>query len=240
MANVSTHLSELYEGYYQPDAFEDLKRDLAARDSVDQIVRLGGTHLGRTLDVGAGEGAVSTEIDRRGLASEIVAVEISRAGVERILARGLPSLQSAELFDGYRLPFDDQSFESAVCAHVIEHVEHERLFLRELARVARRLYLVAPLEGGARGRIYRDMGHINYYHPLTLLNLIETSGFKVLRHDVFPSSTAYERHISRPAAKGTLKSLIRKSLRRVLGYKATHLMTYVMVVAAEARPDEAA
>ena len=239
MSNVSAHLTELYEGYYRPDAFEDLKRDLAARDSVDQIVRLGGTALGRTLDVGAGEGAVSTEIDRRGLASEIVAVEISRAGVERILARNLPSLQAAELFDGYKLPFDDQSFDSAVCAHVIEHVEHERLFLRELARVAKRLYLVAPLEGGARGRVFRGMGHINYYHPLTLLNLIETSGFSILGHNVFPSSTAYERHIS-GGAKGSVKSLIRKSLRRLLGYKATHLMTYVMVVAAEARPDAAA
>ena len=102
--------------------------------------------------------------------------------------------------------------------------------------MAKRLYLVAPLEGGARGRIYRDMGHINYYHPLTLLNLIETSGLSVVAHEVFPSSTAYERHIS-GGAKGAVKSAIRKSLRRLLGYKATHLMTYVMAVAAEARPD---
>jgi SAM-dependent methyltransferase len=233
VSNVSSHLSELYEDYYRPDAFEDLKRDLAARDSVDQIVRLGGAELGRTLDVGAGEGAVSTEIDRRGLASEIVAVEISQSGIKRILERGLPSLGSAQLFDGYKLPFAEQSFDSAVCAHVIEHVEHERLFLRELARVAKRLYLVAPLEGGARGRIYRGMGHINYYHPLTLLNLIETSGFSIVAHDVFPSSTAYERHIS-GAAAGTAKSMIRKSLRKLLGYRAAHVMTYVMVVAAVA------
>jgi len=233
LSNVSPHLSDLYEDYYQPDPFEDLKRDLAARDSVDQIVRLGGSNLGRTLDVGAGEGAVSTEIDRGGLASEIVAVEISKAGIARILDRKLPSLRSAELFDGYKLPFPDRSFDTAVCAHVIEHVEHERLFLREVARVAKHLYLVAPLEGGARRRVYRGMGHINYYHPMTLINLLETSGFSVAAHDVYPSSTAYERHISgRPI--GTAKSLIRKTVRKLFGYKASHMMTYVMVISAAA------
>lgn len=232
MSNVSTHLADLYEDYYAPDGPEDVERALAGKDSVDAVVKLGGNRLGKTLDVGAGDGIVSAEIDRRGLASEIVALEISKSGIERILQRKLGSLSAALLFDGYRFPLEAGSFDSAVCAHVIEHVEHERLFLKEIARVARRLYLVAPLEGGARGRICRDMGHINYYSPLTLTNLVETSGFRILDQRIYASSTAYERRISGYAV-GTMKSLIRKSVHRLLGRRAPHLMAFVMAIAAE-------
>jgi SAM-dependent methyltransferase len=229
---VSAELADLYEDCYAGGGFDETMRSLAARDSVEAIVQLGESDLGRTVDVGAGDGAVSAEIDRRRLATDIVALEISRSGAERIRQRKLPSLSGVELFDGYTIPAAAKSFDTAVCAHVIEHVEHERLLLREIGRVARRLYLVAPLEGGARGRVCREGGHINYYSPMTLVNLIETSGFKVTRSCIFAPSTAFEQHMSGPVM-GFVKNSIRRSLRVLLGRNAPHVMTYWMAVEAE-------
>jgi SAM-dependent methyltransferase len=40
-------------------------------------------------------------------------------------------------FDGRRLPFDDSSFELVYCKQVLEHVEHPRELMAEVARVLR-------------------------------------------------------------------------------------------------------
>ena len=231
MEQISSHLSELYEDYFVTDPAADQERAWAATESVDAIVRLGGRALGKMIDVGAGDGLVSAEIDRRGLASSIVAAEISRSGIAKIEARSYTTPLTVQQIDGYRLPFEDGAFDTAVCAHVIEHVEHERIFLREIARVADQLYLVAPLEGGMRGRVDRRAGHINYYTPLSLKNLLETSGFAVQGTSVFAASAERERIIS-GALVGAIKNAIRRGVTTMAGGYAPHLMTHVMALKA--------
>lgn len=231
MEQISSHLSELYEDYFITDPAADQERAWAAMESVDAIFKLGGDALGKMVDVGAGDGLVSAEIDRRGLASSIVAAEISSSGIAKIKARDYATPLTVEQIDGYRLPFDDSAFDSAVCAHVIEHVEHERIFLREIARVANQLYLVAPLEGGMRGRVDRRGGHINYYTPLSLKNLVETSGFTVSDTLVFAASPERERMISGPFV-GAIKNAIRRGVTTLAGNYAPHLMTHVMALKA--------
>lgn len=46
--------------------------------------------------------------------------------------------------DGEALPFTDQSFDYAICCHVLEHVEDPAKFLGEQMRVAKRGYLETP------------------------------------------------------------------------------------------------
>ncbi|MBX9860467.1 MAG: class I SAM-dependent methyltransferase [Sphingomonas sp.] len=196
---------------------------------MDAIIALGGSKLGRVLDVGAGDGVVSAEIDRRNLASAIVAAEISASGIDKMRSRTFSSPFEIKQIDGYTLPFSDAEFDTAVCAHVIEHVEHERLFLKEISRVAKQLYLIAPLEGGLRGRIDRRMGHINYYTPMSLRNLVETSGFTVDGVRVFGASTERERIIS-GGLKGSIKNSIRRAVTLVAGPYAPHVMAHVMAL----------
>lgn len=46
--------------------------------------------------------------------------------------------------DGECLPFKDKEFDYAICAQVLEHVEHPELFVKEQSRVARRGYIETP------------------------------------------------------------------------------------------------
>jgi SAM-dependent methyltransferase len=231
VAEISAHLSDLYEDYFETDPAGDQERQFAAAESIAAIVKLGGSSLGTVIDVGAGDGVVSAEIDRRRLATSIVAAEISASGIRKIGERAFATPLTVTQIDGYRLPFGEGQFETAVCAHVIEHVEHEREFLREIGRVANALYLVAPLEGCLRGRIDRSHGHINYYTPLSLPNLVETSGFTVVGQTVFAASAERERIIS-GAMLGTAKNMVRRSISNLAGGLAPHLMAHVMAIRA--------
>lgn len=234
---LNKELSDLYAGYYATDNIAT-KRALAARDSVDHMQSLRNGSLGRMLDVGAGNGSVLTEIARRNLAEEATALEISASGIEKIGKLDLPALKQVLPFDGYHIPFPDKSFDSAICIHVIEHVEHERVLLREIGRVARDIFVEVPLEGGFRGRLNYKYGHINYYTPLSFRALLETSGLAILSMQVFSSSLAYEQHLYGNFG-GRIRKVLRTGLLKTLGPKAApELMTYLL--AAHCTPSEAA
>lgn len=66
----------------------------------------------------------------------------------------------------YRLPFDDQSFDLVLCCEILEHLEHPRQALSEIARVAsRHVLLTVPWEpvwrlmNLARGAYLGDLGN---------------------------------------------------------------------------------
>lgn len=231
MTKISTHLSELYQDYFETNPADDQERAFAAAESVAAVVKLGGRDLGNVIDVGAGDGVVSAEIDMRRLASSIVAAEISPSGIKKIKARSFSTPVTVSQIDGYHLPFANGQFDTAVCAHVIEHVEHERTFLREISRVANELYLIAPLEGCLRGQIDRRRGHINYYSPLSLTNLVETSDFAIVGQMIFAASAERERIIS-GRIFGTFKNTVRRSVSTLAGGLAPHLMAHVMAIRA--------
>jgi ubiquinone/menaquinone biosynthesis C-methylase UbiE len=188
----SLKLRSFYEDYYNDEVSR--KRVIAAKQTVDHISSLcSNASLGQVLDVGAGDGAVLAEIEMRGMASELHAVEISSSGIERIRMRDLKRLKSVQEFDGYKLPFADNTFDAALAVHVLEHVEHERMFLRELSRVARRCYIEVPLEHTLR--VQRSIqtstpyGHLNFYTLETFKNLLSTVELTLLSAAIFPNSS---------------------------------------------------
>ena len=234
----SLDLREFYEDYYNDDVA--MKRAISAEQTVDFIVALNsGSSLGSVLDVGAGDGSVLAEIERRALAETLSAVEISGSGIERIKGRNLKTLRSIQSFDGYHLPFLDNSFDTVLVAHVLEHVEHERMFLKEISRVARRCYLEVPLEHTFRlqrsiqsGKQY---GHINYYTMRTFINLVETAGLVPVAARIFSSSRAYEIFLSgRPL--GSLKHLIRSTALRIAPGLAPSISVYIGGLICERQP----
>lgn len=46
--------------------------------------------------------------------------------------------------DIYHLPFRDGEFKTVLCSHTIEHVDHPKIFYRELCRVGESVTLVTP------------------------------------------------------------------------------------------------
>ena len=207
----------LYSGYYQGNALA--KRETSAVQTVNQMQRvLGDLVVDKLIDVGAGEGSVLRQISQRALARELHATEISESGVEAIKAKEIPLLSSVQLSDGYRIPYSNKHFDLAITIHVLEHVEHERLFLQEIRRISRRAYIEVPLEHGfsikrsiAAGTQY---GHINFYMIATLRSLLESCGFTVTQCGVFASSLQYEQCVS-GGTKGWLKHLLRTTALHV-------------------------
>lgn len=227
--NQSPELRSFYENYY--DDSVSRKREIAARQTVDHIVSVSGNiPLGSVLDIGAGDGAVLAELERRNIGANFHAVEISASGIERIAARNLKRLKSVQSFDGYKLPFPDDFFDTALLVHVLEHVEHERLLLKEIRRVARRCYIEVPLEHTLRlGRsisIGKSFGHINFYTVKTFENLLETASLSSVTLATFSPTLEYERHLSGHLA-GTIKRTIRQSVLNINSSIAMRLFVYI-------------
>lgn len=185
MANpaVSTTLQDVYDQQYiNADA---AWRATGARQKADDIIKLSQKYnFKKVLDVGAGDGAVLQELDQRKFTQNLYAVEISSSGIEKINQRKLASLQEVKLFDGYKIPYDDKAFELATCSHVIEHVEHPRLLLREIARVSDYQILEIPIDFSLfvdqKIEHFLSYGHINIYTPALFKFLLKSEGFEVL------------------------------------------------------------
>jgi ubiquinone/menaquinone biosynthesis C-methylase UbiE len=227
---VGQKYRDLYTGYYSNARPTLLKREISAVQSVNCIIAsIGGSAPRKLLDVGAGDGNVLAQLSARDVSAELYAVEISASGVEAIKSKQLRLLRDVQLFDGYSIPYPDKYFDLAIAVHVLEHVEHERLFLREIRRVSRFAHIEVPLEHGFRIQRSIDSGkkygHINFYTRETLKNLLESSGLSVLDCRVVPSSLQYEQHLSGPV-RGWLKNFIRRSALTVAPTVAPWLMVY--------------
>ena len=82
-----------------------------------------------------------------------------------------------------------------------------------------------------RGKIDRRKGHINYYTPLSLANLVETSDFSIVRKTIFAASAERERIIYGKFV-GTAKNTIRRTVKTITGDLAPHLMAHAMAIRA--------
>lgn len=243
---MSNLLGERYDGLYKryyDSGTVTAKRGMSARDALQHIRSIvGPDSFNRVVDVGAGEGSLLQILDDSKFARELYALEISPSGLQAIRARNLNSLVDAKPFDGYEIPYDDKFFDLAILCHVLEHVEHERILLRELRRVARRIVIEVPLEHGFRiGRkiaISSRYGHINYYLPETALNLLATSGLRVLRSQICCSSLVYEQHVA-GRTRGLITSSLRRTALRVAPRMAPWIFTYIFAAYCESDTDSA-
>lgn len=131
----------------------------------------------RIADVGAGRGAFSQllcEYLRHEHALEPAAhvfpCDLIPASFE------VEGLSCRQTLPGGRLPFDDAHFDATVSIEVIEHVEDQFLFLRELVRVTKpggTLYLSVPRAAAFDDRLYRFAGYFAKYALMKFKKRIE-------------------------------------------------------------------
>lgn len=151
---------------------------------------------GRVLDAGAGEGALSDALTRRGY--RVIASDRDPAGFR---SRAIPFVQ-ANL--NAALPFASGSFDAVVSAEVLEHLENPHHLAREFARILRpggtlvvttpnvlqvysriHLLLVGTFDffdtlSGNREEAFRGQtGHINPVAFPELRYALERAGFEV-------------------------------------------------------------
>jgi ubiquinone/menaquinone biosynthesis C-methylase UbiE len=149
----------------------------------------GGIAINSVLEVGCGDGSVLAELSRLGFGENLSGIEISTSGLEVARSRDIARVRSIDQFDGRTIPFGDASFDLVYCTHVLEHVDHERLFLAELARVGSRVFVEVPLEDTLRvaNAVVNDIGHINFYNRATFRALLEEF-FELDQVEVFDHS----------------------------------------------------
>lgn len=210
---ISGNVKTAYDEFYQEH--DEAWRMLGAKYKAQHIIDVSrGRIFKKVLEVGAGDGSILKLLADQNFAPEYHAVEISESGVEHIRSRNIKNLASVQLFDGYKLPFDDNSFDLVILSHVLEHVEHERLLLREIKRVAHHAVIEVPLDykPGVDKRIkhFLAYGHINIYTPTSLRYLLSTEGFIIeddLTSIIEPEVTRFNTYINQKKPKSLLTNL---------------------------------
>jgi ubiquinone/menaquinone biosynthesis C-methylase UbiE len=181
----------------------------------------------KVLEVGAGDGSILHYLNEWNFAEELYALEIAQSGVDKINERKLTKLKEAQTFDGYQIPYADDSFDLIILAHVLEHVEHERILIRELKRVAKHIVIEVPKDYrfGVDKRIkhFLDYGHINMYTPTSLRFLLMSEGLELVQDKVSmtrPEVNYFNEFINKKAKKSISKQLkiqLEYGIKRFLG-----------------------
>ena len=176
-------LQEVYDAQYSDRSTE--WRELCGRYKAENILSLiKGQSFPSLLECGAGEGSILKFLDASGQFDKLYALEISDSGIEQIQKRKIDRLVDVRKFDGYSIPYPEKFFDLACCSHVLEHVEHPRLLLRELKRVSAFQVFEVPLDysvGVDRNvRNFLAYGHINVFTPSTFKFLLKSEGFEII------------------------------------------------------------
>jgi SAM-dependent methyltransferase len=163
-----------------------VKRLMAGfQGSLDELWRKAGPES--VLDVGCGEGILTTEWAERLGSRRIVGIDLEDPKLaQEWAAHHRPNLEfRAE--EATSLSFADQEFDMATAIEVLEHVPEPEATLSEMARVARRWLLVSvprePFWRGlnvARGAYWRSLGntpgHVNHWSKRSFVSLLERYG----------------------------------------------------------------
>jgi len=140
----------------------------------------------RILDAGCGEGITLEKLIRRFPQARVEGVDVDPANVAICRQHNLPVRQGSI----YRLPYEDGCFDCCVFMEVIEHLEHPRRALAELARVSRpggRVIVVYPVDRAmhlARLMCLRfkeaafDPGHLRQWSAAELRRVMQKVGLR--------------------------------------------------------------
>jgi ubiquinone/menaquinone biosynthesis C-methylase UbiE len=159
-----------------------------AKSKAKNIVELAKEMKFKTvLEVGSGDGSILYWLSKWNFSEYLNCVEISESGLEMTRAKNIEHLKDSLLFDGYKIPYDDNYFDLAYCSHVMEHVEHERVLLREIKRVSRYQIFEVPIDFSLyvdkKVKHFLSYGHINIYTPALFRFMLVSENF-VIKRDI--------------------------------------------------------
>ena len=149
----------------------------------------------RVVDIGCGNGALCRELASRGY--EVVGCEPSTEGL-RFAQDAAPQLVFHELgADDDPSPIGNESFDVAIATEVIEHLVRPRSlprFAGQLLRPGGHLIISTPYHGYLKNLVlalsnkwdahlnpFWDSGHIKFWSYKTLSQLLNESGFRIVR-----------------------------------------------------------
>ncbi|WP_245580835.1 class I SAM-dependent methyltransferase [Daejeonella oryzae] len=210
---ISAGVQTAYDHFYQNH--NEQWRLLGAKYKAQNILDVcRGHHFKKVLEVGAGDGSILKFLDEWNFSEELHALEIAESGVELIRKKNLKHLKSVQSFDGYKTPFADNEFDLVILAHVLEHVEHERILIRELKRISKYQVIEVPRDYkygiDKRMKHFLDYGHINMYTPSGLRFMLQSEGLTIVKDKtsvIPPEVTKFNLFVNQAKPKSVFKSL---------------------------------
>lgn len=210
---ISTDLKSAYDSFYEASDYK--WRMLSAKFKAQHIVAICNDRtFTSVLEVGAGNGTILHFLDEWHFAPELHVLEISESGVAAIRSRNLSSLRTADIFDGYHIPFGDDEFDLVILSHALEHVEFERMLLRGIKRVSRFQVIEVPQDYrfgvDKRMKHFLNYGHINMYRPSSLRFLLQSEGMEILADIISmiePEVTAFNTFVNQKKPKSIVTTL---------------------------------
>jgi SAM-dependent methyltransferase len=161
-------------------------RALGAQAKADHVIALcaaAGQRPASTLEVGCGDGALLSELDRRRFGGRLSGLEIAQAAVT--IARQRPELASVELYDGLHVPAADGAYDLGILSHVLEHVPDPAVLLAEVARACHAVLVEVPLEANLSARRAgkrehsEEVGHLQRLDRGAVRGVVAAAGLKV-------------------------------------------------------------
>ncbi|NIJ54990.1 class I SAM-dependent methyltransferase [Dyadobacter arcticus] len=179
---ISENVKESYSTQYDQNLVE--WRNTGAKYKALNIVALSkNISFKNVLEVGAGEGSILQWLSKWDFCSDMNCVEISESGIQLIKEKNIKNLNDILLFDGYKIPYPDNHFDLVFCSHVMEHVEHERILLREIKRVSKYHIFEVPIDFSfyvdKKLKHFLSYGHINIYTPALFRFLLQSENYQV-------------------------------------------------------------
>lgn len=165
----------------------------SARDQAVAVrASVGGWRPRRMIDIGSGTGAMLEVLSEWGFAREYAATDISELAVSFMNEHPFPGFGGAIRASADNLPYEDQSFDLATLAHVLEHVPDPIIALQEASRVASRVCVILPIElallpkskailtnlNRGWGPI-SPMGHLHFFSVRGVRDLVRTAGLRI-------------------------------------------------------------
>jgi glycosyltransferase involved in cell wall biosynthesis/ubiquinone/menaquinone biosynthesis C-methylase UbiE len=152
-------------------------------DWVDIIIKDMGGLEGNTLDIGCGPGNLMMHLLAKG--KNVVGIDVADWAIEH-------PMQGCEgrIFKGdmTNIPYDDKTFDNAVCFSVLEHIPEKDAIqaLKEIKRVAKKAFLLIAMEmvpGHTAILESEDPTHINIKPIVWWEDKFKEVGLKVIGHD---------------------------------------------------------
>jgi len=193
----------------------------------------------KMLEIGHGPGY---GLDLLASKVDIIGLDIVPSIVE--FARKEYPNRRFELYDGARIPFDDEHFDAACMFQVIEHVPDDVAMLKEVLRVLRdggTLILTTPNQvlRVPYGERPWNEEHVREYYPEELAEVMANAGFAKVEILGIDASDAYrEVELKRVARSRRLRRLDPLGLRRLLPDQLLYKLGRKIVSAGKAKGEK--
>lgn len=181
----------VYWDKYIFPASEKSRREKIFKPRVDKVIELCKKYripTKKSLDVGAGFGTFCEELQNRNIFKSVVAIEPIPNLAITCRSKNIETIEQP--IERVEFP-DDEKFDLITSFEVIEHLFSPEEFVKHCRRLLKPgglFVLTCPNGEGLDISVLKkqsdnvDYGHLNYFNPLSLANLLKKNDFTILEN----------------------------------------------------------